>query len=502
MALRSINGSQPLSNDDAEKAVFSAFLASPAVVAERCLHQLKPEVFSTPERQELFDLLFEWPYPTRAIDFAWLKPQLQERGLLDRVGGVEFLNELYAFGTPPENVEYYIHDLQEFGARRTFINDATARIEAAKAGAPATEWDPDGKYIGALCQRKLRGASFLDFSGRAIDDSTTLLGNRYLCRGGGMFAVAPSGHGKSVLVAQATILWACGLEAFGIKPARPLRSLVVQAEDDEGDMIEMAQIVDHLQLNEQQRALVSKNTHIEFVNDVTGEEFVRVCDGFLGRFKADLLWINPYLSYLGEDIKDGRANTQFLRNWLNPVMTLRECAVIIVHHTPKTNFRDTTTWKPSDWMYSGAGAADLTNWARAYLVIDPCEQTGLYKFIAAKRGRRIGWGDRLPVFERYFAWSTNEGELLWLDASADQISSAKPRGLDSAADMLPLIPLVDPISQEQLFVAAKQARSLGVNKVRTFVKILLDEGKIRVEPIKRTGVKSGVGYVQTGGQSS
>jgi hypothetical protein len=68
--------------------------------------------------------------------------------------------------------------------------------------------------------------------------------------------------------------------------------------------------------------------------------------------------------------------------------------VVIIHHTPKTNFRDTTEWKPSDWMYSGAGAAVLTNWARAYLVIDPCETHGLYKFIAAKRGKRIGWGDR------------------------------------------------------------------------------------------------------------
>src|SRR6266699_3547483 len=50
--------------------------------------------------------------------------------------------------------------------------------------------------------RKLAGASFLNFSKRTIDESKTLLGNRYICRGGGAFIVAPSGQGKSVLVAQ------------------------------------------------------------------------------------------------------------------------------------------------------------------------------------------------------------------------------------------------------------------------------------------------------------
>jgi RecA-family ATPase len=239
-------------------------------------------------------------------------------------------------------------------------------------------------------QRILQGASFLDFSLRKIDHTQTLLGDRYLCRGGGLFIVAPSGHGKSVLVAQAAILWACEQIAFGIKPAKALRILIVQAEDDEGDIIEMSKIVDHLGLTDKQRKLVRDNTHVEFVNDATGYNFIELLDSFLRQWNPNILIINPYTAYLGADIKDDAANNQFLRNWLNPILTKYGCAVIIVHHTPKTNFRDTENWKPSDWMYAGAGAACLTNWARAYLVIDPCEQSGVYKFIAAKRGKRIG----------------------------------------------------------------------------------------------------------------
>ena len=43
-------------------------------------------------------------------------------------------------------------------------------------------------------------------------------------------------------------------------------------------------------------------------------------------------------------------------------------------------------------MYAAAGNADLTNWARAILVIEPTHVEGVFEFIAAKRGKRIGWG--------------------------------------------------------------------------------------------------------------
>jgi hypothetical protein len=38
---------------------------------------------------------------------------------------------------------------------------------------------------------------------------------------------------------QCTILWALGRECFGITPARPLKSLLIQAENDDGDLAEM-----------------------------------------------------------------------------------------------------------------------------------------------------------------------------------------------------------------------------------------------------------------------
>ena len=137
----------------------------------------------------------------------------------------------------------------------------------------------------------------------------------------------------------------------------------------------------------------------------------------------DLVIINPFSVFLGADPKDVDACNKFLNQQLNPLLSEFAIGVLIIHHTPKTNFRDTTDWKPSDWMYSGAGAACITNWARAYLAIDPWDTYGVFKFIAAKRGRRIGWGNSAPLFETFWAHSTNDNQLLWLPASQEQIAA-------------------------------------------------------------------------------
>ena len=68
------------------------------------------------------------------------------------------------------------------------------------------------------------------------DPQDTLLGDRLLCRGGTLLFVGPSGIGKSSSSMQQDICWALDREAFGITPARPLRILTIQAENDGGDL--------------------------------------------------------------------------------------------------------------------------------------------------------------------------------------------------------------------------------------------------------------------------
>ena len=63
----------------------------------------------------------------------------------------------------------------------------------------------------------------------APDPGQTLLGNRFLCRGGAMLFIGPSGIGKSSASIREDILWSIGRPAFGIAPRGPLRLLVIQS---------------------------------------------------------------------------------------------------------------------------------------------------------------------------------------------------------------------------------------------------------------------------------
>src|SRR5450759_79634 len=47
------------------------------------------------------------------------------------------------------------------------------------------------------------------------DDPDELLKHRFLCRGGGMLLVGPTGIGKSSFAMQAMILWTLGRNCFG-----------------------------------------------------------------------------------------------------------------------------------------------------------------------------------------------------------------------------------------------------------------------------------------------
>ena len=106
-------------------------------------------------------------------------------------------------------------------------------------------------------------------------------------------------------------------------------------------------------------------------------------------------------------------------------------------------------------MYAGAGAADITNWARAALIIDPTQNSQVFKFIAAKRASRIGWFDEVSLereFVRHFAHGDN-GQIFWRDALAEEAQNAKdaPR---KALDVLALVPEEGSISKNALLSKA------------------------------------------------
>ena len=222
------------------------------------------------------------------------------------------------------------------------------------------------------------------------NDPTCLLGDRFLCRGGSMLLVGQSGIGKSSLTAQAAVSWALGLDVFGLRPKHALKSVVIQAENDDGDLSEEIQgVLDGLHLAHRRADLDDKVLFFR--------ESVRTADLFteyvrvqVQLHRPDLLWIDPWLAFLGGDVSDQQTVSKFLRNQLNPIAQEYGCAFVAVHHTGKPP-KDNQNRKQSsgDLAYLGIGSSDATNWARAILVLREIEDQ-LYELRAVKRGRRAG----------------------------------------------------------------------------------------------------------------
>src|SRR5687768_15690667 len=100
------------------------------------------------------------------------------------------------------------------------------------AAAPASESvpnDPPG----------LRARSLGDLMRRIENDPRELLHFHYLVRGGGLLLVGPTGIGKSSFSMQAMISWALNKPAFDIHPTGPITSLLIQSENDDGDLADM-----------------------------------------------------------------------------------------------------------------------------------------------------------------------------------------------------------------------------------------------------------------------
>ena len=265
-------------------------------------------------------------------------------------------------------------------ARQSTLNNWDAATLRDKL-APIEFIDEKGRTESSIDRIEVIQAS--DLITREIDDSQTLLGNRYLCRGKGMFLVGPSGVGKSTMTLGLASAMGAGVPYLGIKPSQKLKVLIVQAENDDGDMIEQLR-----------GAFGSSREGIEnicfaVIDHLNGEPLMRVLAQLIAKHKPDILILDCLHAYLGDDPKEIKALSYFLRDLLNPLLRKTGVGVIVVHHTPKTTNQDRTNWNPSDFQYAAAGSAEIANWARAILVLDATAVSDVFRLVAAKRGSRL-----------------------------------------------------------------------------------------------------------------
>lgn len=398
----------PPHSSEAEQGIIGCILLSPSQCLAAC-----QERFGT--GAPFYDLRHDAIYNAciklgKDLDFISLQQYLKDNAELDQIGGIAYLNALQDAVASAANLPYYLDIVVEKYELRRLLDtcrDVADRVYHYE-GDIGELLEQVGHDFSRICRPKSVQSSVLNWDDMmAMDtsqDGNCVLGyhngrtTRYLCKGHSAWLIGPSGVGKSSLLFQMGTCFATGKDFHGIAPAfgKALRILIVQAENDSGDMAEMAKgIHDGLAMAMDENLEVSARENIKVVS-VTGKIGLQFCAWLrqeVESFRADIVLVDPLLSFAGIDVSRQDQVSQFCRVWLDPVLRDTGVVMIAAHHTGKPP-RVEGKGKPqaqslTDLAYAGIGSSELVNWARAVMLLQTAGDN-TYRLVLAKRGKRAG----------------------------------------------------------------------------------------------------------------
>lgn len=345
-----------------------------------------------------------------------------------------------------------------------FAEAAEKRIEVVKP--------KEAKPLGAL-QRHPSGS-----------DPNELIKSRFLCRGGSLVLAGPTGIGKSSLMMQLSILFSIGEPCFALQPSRSLKVMIVQAENDEGDMAEMRDgVIGGLDLKPSDRSTALSNVVIVTEDAKTRENFATMLDQLLEAHKPDLVVVDPAFAYIGGDASSQKDVSAFLRNMVNPVIHKHNVGFILVHHVNKPpTGEQKSNWQAGDFAYLGSGSAEFANWARGVIAIRSIGSDSVFELMLAKRGRRAGWVDKEGNLtnSRYIAYHREPGVICWRDADdAELVPFLTPEKATTTQDIVDMI-AAGANTKAGIVKALKDNQGIGKSAAYKIVDAAVASGAVRV----------------------
>jgi hypothetical protein len=370
-ALAHVNGANP------ELYLVSGLMLGPEDMP-RAAH-LPAEAFEDPEARSIYGALrggLDWPNDLFKIEKLTKVP----RGRLLDISNL--------LPTSLQTV-HFIEEVEAAWRARRF--KAMALQMASSDDPDPLAWAARIAELGNTRSR-LAGLKPSEFKVPLPGDPSILLGNRYLVRGDGCILVSTSGMGKSSMLLMMAYLWALGRPFFGVKPNGPLRILIVQSEDSDGDIAEVCvSIAAMLKLTPEEQAQVDERVLVITDRIHRGPAFVSELAVHERQFKPDLVMLNPLKAFFKGDLNSGEDAGDFLREGLNGLNTPPRFAYLIVHHAAKPpNSKEVKDRKWSEVMYDMTGSAELTDWSRAVISLRAADKEGEFNLVFAKRGRRAG----------------------------------------------------------------------------------------------------------------
>jgi len=150
----------------AEAAVLGSMIIDPQCIGE-VVEQVGSDAFYRPEHQLIFDALvglYENPGPLAegvAVDGVLLRDELERRGQLEKVGGVEYLAKIMESVPSAANVTYYLGIVKDKMLLREIIAAAGETLDDAYDGTGLTteKLDEAERRIFAVTDKRITGSA-------------------------------------------------------------------------------------------------------------------------------------------------------------------------------------------------------------------------------------------------------------------------------------------------------------------------------------------------------
>jgi replicative DNA helicase len=410
-----------------------------STIAKALSAGITPGDFFDPANRIIFHEILRLQNDETHVTLWMLLGHLKNIDLLANAGGQGRIADLTNFDLTTTHAKKYIAEVLDSSRQRKLILSIQrileqARQPGAKTADLVVELHATLDRIADLNIAKPGARSLMKLT--ATDDerrAANLLGNGFLRRGQGALLPGATGIGKSSLSMQALVLWALGKPFFGIMPQGPLTSLLVQAENDDIDLVEMRDgVCDGLSLTATDRETVARRVFVLTVHE-RGAELMRRLESEVKRIKPDLLVLDPLFAFMEGAVKDQEAASYFLRALLQPFLVRHNLAAIILHHTNKPpSGKEKSTWQGNDFSYAGSGSIEFANWARAVILLRSIGKPGVFELMLPKRGKRAGITDAsgAPITSIMIRHARIPGKIFWelADAADTRRDETNARG--------------------------------------------------------------------------
>ena len=141
----------------AEAGVLGSMIIDPQVIGPVCMFLQRHEMFFKEENQTIFRILTELFEANTPVDAMILHSTLKTKGLLEQVGGIEYIKELASAVPTSAHAEYYAAIVKEKAMLRSLITACTTTLrDCYESGDPAaTVLDRGEGRIFEIAQQKV-----------------------------------------------------------------------------------------------------------------------------------------------------------------------------------------------------------------------------------------------------------------------------------------------------------------------------------------------------------